>query len=133
MIVPINIQVNLIVYSILAGVLTGILFDIYRIIRGFENPNIIITLIEDMLFWIFSAMVVFIFLLYNSYIYIGGYLFLYIALGLYVYLKLLSSEFLKIEYNVVIISSRIFRIIKNIAIYPLELIIYNIINKNKQK
>lgn len=131
MIIPINTQVNLIFYSILAGILTGLLFDIYRLIRGFENPDVIITFIEDILFWFFAGILVFIFLLYNSYLYMGGYLYLYIAMGLYIYLKFVSKYFLKIQYKLIKILSKTFRIIKNFIIYPFELIVYKIINKNK--
>ncbi|MCY6356595.1 spore cortex biosynthesis protein YabQ [Clostridium sp. ZS2-4] len=131
MIIPINAQVNLIIYSILAGILTGLLFDIYRLIRGFENPNVIITFIEDILFWFFTGILVFVFLLYNSYLYMGGYLYIYIAMGLYIYLKFASKYFLKIQYKLIKMLSKAFRIIKNLIIYPFELVIYKIINKNK--
>lgn len=131
MIIPMNVQVNIIINSILAGILTGILFDIYRIIRGFENPNVIITLIEDILFWILAGILVFIFLLYNSYVYIGPYLFLYIALGLYIHLKLLSKYFLKAQYKFILVFFKTWRILKNLILYPIELIVYKIIRKNK--
>ncbi len=131
MIISINTQVNLIFYSILAGILTGFLFDIYRIIRGFENPDVIITFIEDILFWLFAGILVFIFLLYTSYLYMGGYLYLYIAMGLYIYLKFASKYLLKIQYKLIKIVSKTFRIMKNLMIYPFELIVYKIINKNK--
>ncbi|MCY6485715.1 spore cortex biosynthesis protein YabQ [Clostridium aestuarii] len=131
MIIPINTQINLIFYSIVAGILTGILFDIYRIIRGFENPDVIITFIEDILFWIFSGILVFIFLLYNGYAYIGFYLYLYITIGLYSYFRLLSKQFLKFQFKVIKIISKFFRIVKNLLVYPIQLMIYNIFNKNK--
>ncbi|MCY6371965.1 spore cortex biosynthesis protein YabQ [Clostridium ganghwense] len=131
MIIPINAQVNLIIYSILAGVLTGILFDIYRLIRGFENPDVIITLVEDVLFWVFAGILVFIFLLCYSYVYMGTYLYLYIALGLYIYIKFISKYFLRIQFRLMKMLSKIFRIIKNLIIYPIDLLIYKIINKNK--
>ncbi len=43
-------QVNLFVFSIIGGMLIGILFDIYRIIRGIESLNKFITAVEDLLF-----------------------------------------------------------------------------------
>ncbi|MFQ9613884.1 MAG: spore cortex biosynthesis protein YabQ [Clostridium butyricum] len=45
-----NIQVNIVIYSLLAGVLTGILFDAYRLIRGYKIPKVIVV-VEDLLFW----------------------------------------------------------------------------------
>ena len=92
MLIPIRSQFNLIAYSVLAGVLTGVLFDIYRIIRGMENPNKLLTFIEDILFWIFAAISVFAFLLYTGHVYVGIYLYLYIAFGLYIYIRLIRDR-----------------------------------------
>lgn len=44
-----NMQINLVVCSLIGGVITGILFDIYRGIRGLNSIKIL-TIIEDMLF-----------------------------------------------------------------------------------
>ena len=45
---PINIQFSIIVYSFLSGLLTGGMFDLYRIIRGSKIPKPILV-IEDIL------------------------------------------------------------------------------------
>lgn len=133
MIISLHNQFNLIFHSILAGIITGILFDLYRIIRGFENPSRIITFIEDILFWIFTGLLVFIFLVYSSYVHVGLYLYLYIALGLYIYLKVLSKYLLRLEYNAIKVCSLFIRVIINMLCYPLNLVFYKIINKNKWK
>ena len=44
-----GIQFSIIMYAILAGILTGAMFDLYRIIRG-SNVNKVIIAIEDILF-----------------------------------------------------------------------------------
>ena len=58
-----GIQFSIIMYAILAGILTGAMFDLYRIIRGSKVPKPILV-IEDILFSILAAMIVFTFLLY---------------------------------------------------------------------
>lgn len=131
MIISLQNQFNLIIHSILAGMITGVLFDIYRIIRGFENPNRIITFIEDILFWFFAGILVFIFLVYTTYVYVGVYLYLYIASGLYIYLKLFSKYFIRIQHSVFKTIFSLVRITINILLYPIELIFYRIIDKNK--
>lgn len=131
MIISLQNQFNLIIHSILAGIITGVLFDTYRIIRGFENPNRIITFIEDILFWLFSGLLVFIFLVYTTYVYVGVYLYLYIALGLYIYLKFFSKYFIKIQHSVFKLIYSVVRITINMLLYPIELIFYRIIDKNK--
>ena len=60
-----DVQFSIILYAMLAGILTGAMFDLYRIIRG-SNVNKIVIAIEDILFWILAAMAVFTFLLYTD-------------------------------------------------------------------
>ncbi len=56
----INMQVNIVIYSFIAGIITGILFDIYRIFRGMNKIKVI-TIIEDLLFWSLSSLIIFTF------------------------------------------------------------------------
>ena len=129
MIISIEHQVKLLVFSIASGIMTGLLFDIYRIIRGFENPNRIITYIQDILFWIMSSILVFIFLLYFNYAYVGFYVYLFIAIGILLYLKLISSMFLIIIHRFLILLGKLLRIISNSLLFPIEFLIYKIKGK----
>ncbi|MBM7872005.1 spore cortex biosynthesis protein YabQ [Clostridium pascui] len=129
MLISISHQLKLVIFSFISGVLTGMLFDIYRIIRGFERTNKIITFIEDMLFWIFSSIVVFIFLLFTNYAYIGFYVYLLIALGIYVYLRFLSKVILSIEYKILRSVGKLLRVSKNILLFPADVLLYTIKRK----
>lgn len=122
-------QVNLVVFSIIAGMITGILFDSYRLIRGLKNPNKYITFVQDILFWIFTSIVIFIFLLYTNQAYIGLYVYLCIALGLYIYICLISKTFLAFGIKISTTFSKIIRIVFYRIIYPFKIIIYAIKNK----
>lgn len=132
MIIPLNEQIKLVIYSFLAGILTGLLFDIYRILRGFGNPNKILTFIEDTLFWIFTSIVVFIFLLYTNYAYIGMYVYMWILIGIYAYLRVISRSFLKLQYYILDFIIRSIRIIFKILFFPFAFIIYFIRQKSKE-
>ena len=57
----ISMQFNIVFFSILAGIITGILFDMYRIIRDLNSKRII-AMIEDILFWVLAGMIIFTFL-----------------------------------------------------------------------
>ena len=131
--ISINQQFGLIAFSLVAGIITGVMFDFYRLIRGFNNSNKIITFIEDTLFWIFTAVVVFIFLVYNNYAYIGMYLYMWIVIGIYLYIKLASKIFINSQYRFFKVLGKFFRIIKNNIIYPFQFILYLIKRKNKKK
>ncbi|MCT8977485.1 spore cortex biosynthesis protein YabQ [Clostridium sp. CX1] len=131
MIISISEQFRLVIFSLIAGIITGVLFDSYRLIRGFSSVNKIITFIEDTLFWIFTAVVVFIFLLYTNYAYIGVYVYMCIAIGIYLYIKLLSHIFIKSQYKVLGILGKVLRISRNLILYPFQVIVYSIKRKNK--
>ena len=131
MLISIQTQLNVLIYSIIAGMITGVLFDIYRIIRGFKNPKVILTFFCDIVFWAFSAVIIFIFLLYTNYAFMEVYIFLYIALGTYIYLKLLSRFFTYINQKIIKTLGIIIRILKNNITYPFEL--FNHYLKNIKK
>ena len=123
-----DVQINIVVYSILSGILTGILFDLYKIIRGFKIPKIII-IIEDILFWILTAVIIFTFLLYTNYAFLGPYVYVFMILTLIIYLKFISPLVLKIEKYIINIVLKCIRIIFKNAIYPIKVIYYSIFGK----
>lgn len=133
MIISLYLQIRLVVFSIVAGILTGFFFDLYRVVRGFENVHKIIIVVEDIMFWIFSAIIIFIFLLYTNYALIGVYVYLYIIIGIYIYLKLMSRFFLIMHSKAIYFICKIGRIILNLITYPLKLLFYSINSKNKKK
>lgn len=126
-------QFNLLFYSFISGIITGILFDIYRVIRGLELPNKILGFIEDLLFWILTAIVIFIFLLYSNSAIMGIYVYLFITFGVYVYIRLLSKKLIYIEFRLLTFFTRITRIIFNLIIYPLRILFNYFLIKNKNK
>ncbi|WML36312.1 spore cortex biosynthesis protein YabQ [Clostridium sp. OS1-26] len=131
MVISINQQFGLIIFSLVSGVITGVLFDLYRLIRGFNNSNKIITFIEDTLFWVFTSVVVFTFLLYTNYAYIGMYVYLWIGIGIYLYMKLISRFFISSQYKLFKFLGRVFRVARNSILYPFQSIVYLIKIKNK--
>lgn len=99
MLLPLGIQFNIIIFSCLAGMLVGILFDGYRLIRGFNVPKIL-GMIQDILFWILISIVIFIFLLVFNYGFLGTYVYLFMFIGVMVYLAIFSKMVVSVE-NVV--------------------------------
>ena len=124
-----NIQFSIILYALLAGILTGLMFDLYRIIRGSKVPKFIIA-IEDTLFWILAAMIIFAFLLYTNNAFLGAYVYIFMLISLGLYMKFISNRCIRFELEVVNILSKVFRIIFKNIIYPFKIIFYNITGKN---
>lgn len=123
-------QVNLFVFSLLSGMLIGVLFDTYRTVRGFESLNKLVTAVEDILFWILTGIIIFIFMMYTSYAYMSFNVFVYIALGLFIYLKSISKAFVKTLHSVLVSVFKTTRIIFYIITYPLRVCFYKLLGKS---
>ena len=126
MIISLISQVKLIVFSLLSGIITGVFFDIYRLIRGFESPNKILTIIQDLLFWTLTSIVVFIFLMYTNEGYINFYVYVCLIIGVYLYIKLLSRIFIKVQFKLLKLNGKTFRVVRNIILYPADLLFYKL-------
>lgn len=123
-----NVQVDIVVYSILAGILVGILFDFYKIIRGVKIPKVVM-IIEDLLFWILTALVVFVFLLLNNYAFLGPYVYIFMIITLLFYIKLISPIIVNIERKLISFFISFLRIVLKNLVYPIKIIYYNLLGK----
>lgn len=123
-----SVQFNIVMYSLLAGLLTGMFFDAYRIIRGL-NVNKILVWIEDLLFWILCSIIIFTFLLYFNYAFLGVYVYLFIFIALILYFKILSEKITKVEKIIIIEIFKGIRITFKNIIYPFKIILEKMENK----
>lgn len=126
MIISLINQVKLIIFSLLSGIITGVFFDIYRLIRGFEEPNKFVTIIQDLLFWVLTSIVVFIFLMYTNEGYINFYVYVCLIMGVYLYIKIFSKAFIKMQYKLLKFNGKVFRIAWNAVLYPADLLLYKL-------
>ena len=123
-----DVQIDMVVYSIFSGILAGILFDLYNIIRGFKIPKIIV-IIEDILFWILTAVIIFTFLLYTNYAFLGPYVYIFMILTLIIYLKFISPTVFQIEKYIISKIGKFIRILFKNIVYPIKIIYYSISGK----
>lgn len=132
MLLPIRIQFDIVLYALLAGLLTGIMFDLYRIIRGAKVPQFIV-FIQDILFWSLAAVIVFTFLLYTNYAFLGAYVYIFMVISLLFYLRFISSLIFKVELIIIGKIRGVSRLILKNIIYPIKLIYSKISGKTKEQ
>lgn len=114
---------------ILNGLLLGILFDIFRILRkSFKTPDFV-TYIEDIFFWILSGFI----LLYSIFKFNNGelrlYVFMGILIGIFIYMLLFSKIFINVSTYIIRVLKKTFHILIFIPISFIIKIIKKIIFK----
>ena len=125
-------QANLFLIFVINGFLIGLLFDIFRILRKSFKTSDIITIIEDVLFWIITGFII----LYSIFVFNNGeirfFMFIGIFLGTMLYMLLLSKYVIKISVNIITIIKKVLSFIFKILIFPMQSI-YKITKKILKK
>ena len=114
-----NNQAYIFFIFILNGLIIGILFDIFRIMRKSFKTSDFRTNLQDILFWIFTGLI----LLYSIFRFNNGelraYIFLGVFIGLALYMLLFSKIFIKVNLFIVKIIKQVF---KYILVIPIKYI-----------
>ena len=113
-------QIYIFFIFIICGVIIGIIFDIFRILRkSFKTPDII-TYIEDILFWIITCVL----FAYTIFTYNNGeirlYIFIGALVGILMYILTISRCFIKFCVKIIEIIKKV---IKKFVVYPLKIIL----------
>ena len=114
-------QTYLFIVFTIVGIIIGILFDIFRILRKSFKTNDIVTYIEDFLFWILTGIII----LFSMYKFSNGELRFFMIVGIIIGTLMYMITFSK---YIIKISVFIINIIKRIIIYP-----FNIMKKILKK
>lgn len=124
MILPVDLQFRILLFGLAAGIITGFTFDIYKTITQDKSTNKFIFFIQDILFWILTALVIYNFLLYFNYAYISMYIYLYITFGGFLYFKIFRKPFRKIMFFINRVLLKWVRIILKNVWFILNLVIF---------
>lgn len=105
------------------GIIIGLLFDIFRILRKSFKTSDIVTYLQDILFWILTGFI----LLYSIFVFSNGeirfYMFLGVFLGCLIYMIIFSKYFININVKIILILKKIILKILSIIIFPINIII----------
>ena len=116
-------QANLFLIFTINGILIGLLFDIFRILRKSFKTSDIITYTEDLVFWILTGLL----LLYSIFTFSNGevrfYMFLAVFCGCLIYMLLFSKYFISINVKIIAIIKKIIKTILSIVILPFKIIL----------
>lgn len=121
-------QAFLFIAFIINGILIGIIFDMFRVLRRTFKTTDIITYIEDAVFWIIAGLLTLYFIFYFNNGEIRFYIFLGIFFGIVIYMLLFSKYFIKINVSIIDFVKNIICKIISIILYPLK-VLFNILKK----
>lgn len=121
-------QVFLSFIFIVNGIVIGLLFDFFRILRKTFKTKDIVTYIQDILFWILTGII----LLYSIFTFNNGeirlFMFLAIMIGISIYMLIFSSYIIKINVTIINLIKNIISKVLNILFIPFKYI-YKLFNK----
>ncbi|WP_058486504.1 spore cortex biosynthesis protein YabQ [Defluviitalea phaphyphila] len=123
MIVSISEQAHIFFIAVTAGVIIGIFYDLFRIIRKiFPHPNWLIQL-EDLIYWITISAFMFFVLFNKNYGEIRGFVLLGALLGNIIYFFTISIVFMKFATWIIYWTKKIIKTILRILFIPIKLIL----------
>ena len=132
-------QANLFLIFTLDGILIGVLFDIFRILRKSFKTADIVTYIEDTIFWLLTGGIV----LYSIFVFNNGeirlFMFIGILLGVSFYLLLFSRYVIKVSVTIINTLKNIIMWIYKTIMTPIKFIYkimeeyYNLVEKLTQR
>ena len=127
-------QAYLFLIFMVNGIIIGILFDFFRILRKSFKTADLITYIEDILFWILAGII----LLYSIFVFNNGeirlFMFLAVILGTIIYMLIASKYVIKINVTIIKFIKKILlvpinfiaKILRKIFFKPISFVIINI-------
>lgn len=119
----INNQAQLFLVFIINGIIIGIFFDFFRILRKSFKTSDFSTYIEDLLFWILTGFSI----LFTLFKYNNGeirlYMFLAIAIGILLYMLIFSSYIIKINVSIILILKKLLKKIIYFIFIPIKFIL----------
>ena len=114
-------QVYIFLYAILAGATAAFLYDILRIKRRAIKTSVILVNLEDILFWLAAAVLLFLTVYKSNSGQMRGFIFIGNVIGVMLYESLLSNIIIKSSIMIINIIKRILKFIWKVISYPFKL------------
>jgi len=108
-------QTYLFIVFTIVGIIIGVLFDIFRILRKSFKTKDIVTYMEDILFWVLTGIII----LFSMYKFSNGELRFFMIIGIIMGTLMYMITFSR---YVIKISVFIIKIIKTIIVYPVKVV-----------
>lgn len=112
-------QIGTFVITVVTGMLLGLAFDFYRVLRALFRPHWLLTSLADLAYWLFATGVVFLALLLGNWGELRLYAFIGLALGALGYYRLLSRQAVRMLAGLLRLVVGAVRAVRTVLVYTL--------------
>ncbi|MCX7746338.1 MAG: spore cortex biosynthesis protein YabQ [Clostridia bacterium] len=106
--------------SVVGGMIIPFIYDLFRIKRKAINTSTLFIYLEDLLFWILVAIVMFAIVYYSNEGEVRGFILFGTILGAILYILLLSKAVVKISITTIQVICKVIKTIFTIITYPIK-------------
>lgn len=117
-------QLHTFIITIATGILLGVLFDCYRVLRGTFKPRVVMTWVADLLYWLIATVVVFLALIVSNWGELRFYVFLGIISGVVLYYRLLSLYAIRLFSAIIKLVKWIITVLKKMLMFIIKPIVF---------
>jgi len=122
MITSVSNQAYVFLCTVIGGMAIALVYDIFRIFRKAVKTSSAITYVQDLLYWLIAAAIMFITVYYSNDGQLRAYLFAGAIIGAILYALLFSNIVMKSSLFIIKIASKVFKAIAFIVSYPAKII-----------
>jgi spore cortex biosynthesis protein YabQ len=122
LLISVNNQVIIFLYSIIAGIIIAFIYDLFRIKRKKIKSRAFVTYLEDFVYWLIVAIIMFSSFYISNDGEMRGYIFFGTIIGLIFYVLFLSKIVITVSMAILNLLTRIFVFVWKVATYPIRII-----------
>jgi spore cortex biosynthesis protein YabQ len=118
----INTQAYVFLCSVAAGMVIALVYDILRIIRRTVKTGSLLTGVQDLIYWLIAALIMFLSAYYSNSGQLRAYLFVGMFIGVVLYALLLSKSIMRCSQFVIKIIVSFFKTLVFVVSYPVRML-----------
>lgn len=115
-------QAVVFLWTVLAGVLIGMVYDLFRVFRKLTRPSNIVVFVQDIIFWIIVSLILFAILYISNDGAVRVYTFIGAALGAVFFFLTISPMFIKIAVNTIRLLRYSLKVTMRVLSFPILLL-----------
>jgi spore cortex biosynthesis protein YabQ len=123
MILSVSGQVIVFLWTTVCGMAIAFVYDLFRIFRKAVKTGSLVTFVQDVMYWLITAFIMFLTIYYSNDGELRGFLFLGAFIGVVLYALMLSRIIMSSSLFIIRVTVKIVKLISFVVMYPFRLVI----------